>query len=150
MRELLMTAAERAIRYLEGLNERGVAPDPTAVARLGELDIPLPDHPSPADETVALLEFLWGSDDGDGRATFLWLRDRRGVTSNTGSELAGQRLGSEFCSGRGNTASCEVGGCCARLAARCARFAARNRSTGSSPARRWRISLAWPRRAILS
>ena len=55
MRELLISAAERAIRYLDGLNERGVAPDPTIVARLAELDIPLPDHPSPADETLALL-----------------------------------------------------------------------------------------------
>ncbi len=33
---------------LEGLNERAVAPDPAAVARLAELDIPLPDHPSEA------------------------------------------------------------------------------------------------------
>ncbi len=56
MRELLIAAAERAMRYLEGLNERGVAPDPTVVARLAELAIPLPDHPSPAEETVALLD----------------------------------------------------------------------------------------------
>jgi glutamate/tyrosine decarboxylase-like PLP-dependent enzyme len=54
MRELFI-AAERAIHYLEGLNERGVAPDPIAVARLAELDIPLPDHPSEAEETVELL-----------------------------------------------------------------------------------------------
>src|SRR4249920_1739346 len=56
MRELLTAAAERAIRYLEGLNERGVAPDPTVVARLAELAIPLPTDPSPADETMALLD----------------------------------------------------------------------------------------------
>lgn len=56
MRELLIAAAERAIQYLEGLNERGVAPDPTVVARLAELDIPLPDYPSEADETLALLD----------------------------------------------------------------------------------------------
>src|SRR5579864_5576489 len=56
MRELLNAAAERAIRYLEGLNGRGVAPDPRVVAHLAELDIPLPDHPSPADETLALLD----------------------------------------------------------------------------------------------
>ncbi len=56
MRELLIAAAERAIRYLEGLDGRRVAPDPTVVAHLAELDIPLPDHPSPADETVALLD----------------------------------------------------------------------------------------------
>ena len=45
-----------AIRYLEDLNGRDVAPDPAVVAHLAELDIPLPDHPSPADETVALLD----------------------------------------------------------------------------------------------
>lgn len=56
MRELLTAAAMRAIRYLEGLNERGVAPDPAVFARLAELDIPLPINPSPADETMALLD----------------------------------------------------------------------------------------------
>ena len=56
MRELLIAAAERAIRYLAGLNGRGVAPDPTIVARLAELAIPLPTDPSPADETMALLD----------------------------------------------------------------------------------------------
>ena len=56
MRELLTAAAVRAIRYLEGLNERGVAPDPAVFARLAELAIPLPTDPSPADETMALLD----------------------------------------------------------------------------------------------
>jgi len=56
MRELLIAAAERAIRYQEGLNGRSVAPDPSAVARLAELDTPLPDYPSSADETLALLD----------------------------------------------------------------------------------------------
>ena len=56
MRELLTAAAERAIRYLEGLNERGVAPDPAIFARLAELAIALPTDPSPADETMALLD----------------------------------------------------------------------------------------------
>ena len=56
MHELLTATAERAIRYLEGLNERGVAPDPAVFARLAELAIPLPTDPSPADETMALLD----------------------------------------------------------------------------------------------
>lgn len=56
MRELLTATAERAIRYLEGLNGRGVAPDPTVVARLAELAIPLPTDSSPAEETMALLD----------------------------------------------------------------------------------------------
>jgi glutamate/tyrosine decarboxylase-like PLP-dependent enzyme len=56
MHELLISTAERAIRYLESLNERSVAPDPSIVARLVELDFPLPNHPSQAEETVALLD----------------------------------------------------------------------------------------------
>ena len=56
MHELLTTTAERANCYLEGLNGRGVAPDPTVVARLAELTIPLPADPSPAEETIALLD----------------------------------------------------------------------------------------------
>jgi glutamate/tyrosine decarboxylase-like PLP-dependent enzyme len=61
MRELLIDAAERALRYLESLNERAVVPDPSAVARLAELDIPLPAHPSPAEETVVLLDSYMGA-----------------------------------------------------------------------------------------
>jgi glutamate/tyrosine decarboxylase-like PLP-dependent enzyme len=56
MRELLSAAAERGIRYLEGLDERGVAPDSTVVARLSELDVPLPQSPSSAEDTIALLD----------------------------------------------------------------------------------------------
>src|SRR3989440_3514620 len=56
MRELLTAAAERAIRYIEGLNGRSVAPDPTVVARLAELAIPLPTDPSHAEETMVLLD----------------------------------------------------------------------------------------------
>jgi glutamate/tyrosine decarboxylase-like PLP-dependent enzyme len=56
MRELLIAAAERSKRYLEGLNGRSVAPDPAVVARLAELDIRMPDHPSPAEEILALLD----------------------------------------------------------------------------------------------
>jgi glutamate/tyrosine decarboxylase-like PLP-dependent enzyme len=56
MHEVLSHAAERAIRYLDGLNGRGVAPDPGVVARLAELDSPLPDHSSEADKTLALLD----------------------------------------------------------------------------------------------
>ena len=56
MRELLIAAAERSMRYLEGLNGRSVAPDPAVVARLAELDIRMPEHPSPAEEILALLD----------------------------------------------------------------------------------------------
>lgn len=43
MNDILRSAAERAIQYLESLDNRGVRPDPAAVARLKEFDIPLPE-----------------------------------------------------------------------------------------------------------
>ncbi len=45
MRQLLQDAAQRAIRYLEGLDSRGVAPSPEAVAKLAALNQPLPEQP---------------------------------------------------------------------------------------------------------
>ncbi|MGH7618303.1 MAG: pyridoxal phosphate-dependent decarboxylase family protein [Gemmatimonadaceae bacterium] len=42
MRELLRAAADRAASYLEDLQGRPVAPNPAAVARLADLDIPMP------------------------------------------------------------------------------------------------------------
>jgi glutamate/tyrosine decarboxylase-like PLP-dependent enzyme len=39
---LLLDAAERAVRYLDGLGSRPVAPAPDAVERLAALDVPLP------------------------------------------------------------------------------------------------------------
>ncbi len=44
MRELLQDAAQRAIRYLEGLDSRGVGPTPEAVAKLAALNQPLPEQ----------------------------------------------------------------------------------------------------------
>jgi glutamate/tyrosine decarboxylase-like PLP-dependent enzyme len=46
MRELLLSAAERAAAYLEGLQHRAVAPDPAAVAGLSAFGGPLPDEPA--------------------------------------------------------------------------------------------------------
>jgi glutamate/tyrosine decarboxylase-like PLP-dependent enzyme len=54
--ELLRSAAERAIGYLEGLGERSVAPSPEAVAALGRLDEPLPARPGDPAETIELLD----------------------------------------------------------------------------------------------
>ncbi|MGE0117791.1 MAG: aspartate aminotransferase family protein [Dongiaceae bacterium] len=56
MRDLLKAAADRAIRYLETLDSRGVAPSPRAVAGLARLDEPLPDEPSDAAAVLALLD----------------------------------------------------------------------------------------------
>ena len=54
--KLLADAAERAIHYLEGLGQRRVAPDESALAGLRLFDEPLPDGPSDPMATVALLD----------------------------------------------------------------------------------------------
>ncbi len=56
MRKLLSAAAERAIRYLETLDERGVAPTPAAVAALARLDESLPEGPSDPAAVLAQLD----------------------------------------------------------------------------------------------
>ncbi len=53
---LLADAAARAARYLEGLDERPVAPTAAALDALSELDVPLPAGPSDPAETLALLD----------------------------------------------------------------------------------------------
>jgi len=58
MRELLLAAAERASRYLDALDERAVAPDPAAVARLAALDVPLPEGPTAPDAVLRELDEL--------------------------------------------------------------------------------------------
>ena len=56
MRSLLETAAERAIAYLEGLDDRPVAPSAAAVAGLSALDEPLPERPTPPEEVIRQLD----------------------------------------------------------------------------------------------
>ncbi len=56
MRDLLENAAQRSIRYLEGLEERGVAPLPEAVSALSGLDLPLPELPQDPAATLAELD----------------------------------------------------------------------------------------------
>uniref|UniRef100_A0A832I712 Aspartate aminotransferase family protein n=1 Tax=Eiseniibacteriota bacterium TaxID=2212470 RepID=A0A832I712_UNCEI len=55
-RHLLRDAAERAVRYLERLDQRAVAPAPAAVAALERLWEGLPDGPSDPAETLRLLD----------------------------------------------------------------------------------------------
>jgi glutamate/tyrosine decarboxylase-like PLP-dependent enzyme len=55
-RPLLESAAERALRYLDGLGERAVAPDPVAAERLHELDEPLPSGPTDPSRVLELLD----------------------------------------------------------------------------------------------
>ncbi len=58
MRDLLSAAAERAIRYLETLDDRSVMPSPRAVAALAQLDEPMPEGPSDPAAVLAMLDDL--------------------------------------------------------------------------------------------
>ncbi len=55
-RDLLALAAERAIRYREGLDERRVAPSTEEIERLAALAGPLPDGPADPAAVLALLD----------------------------------------------------------------------------------------------
>jgi glutamate/tyrosine decarboxylase-like PLP-dependent enzyme len=56
MKPLLTDAAGRAVRYLDTLNERSVAPSPEAIAGLKAFDEPLPDGPVDPLDTIRLLD----------------------------------------------------------------------------------------------
>src|SRR5689334_7050534 len=56
MRELLNHTAEIAARYLETLDGRGVAPTGEALARLAELNEPLPEEPKDPRAVLDLLD----------------------------------------------------------------------------------------------
>ena len=56
MKELLETTAQRAIRYLEGLDLRSVAPLPEAVAKLERFHETLPNEPTDPLQVIAMLD----------------------------------------------------------------------------------------------
>jgi hypothetical protein len=56
MHSLLPDATARALRYLDGLPARSVAPTPAAVAHLAAFDTPLPDDPVAPAETLRVLD----------------------------------------------------------------------------------------------
>jgi glutamate/tyrosine decarboxylase-like PLP-dependent enzyme len=58
VRQLLENAARRSARYLEQIEERGVAPSPESVARLARLREPFPAGPSEPEDVLALLDEL--------------------------------------------------------------------------------------------
>lgn len=58
MNELLTLAAERSSAYLETLDQHGVAASPAALARLAELDQPLPADSIPPETVLAWLDEL--------------------------------------------------------------------------------------------
>ena len=58
MKDILRSGSDRAIKYLEGLDSRGVRPDPAAVHRLKELDIPYPEKPVDPSAILQMLDEL--------------------------------------------------------------------------------------------
>mgnify|MGYP004490562025 CR=1 FL=1 len=56
MRKLLETTTECAIRYLEGLDTRNVAPTEEAIANLIQFDRPLPNEPVEPELVLQLLD----------------------------------------------------------------------------------------------
>src|ERR1700716_516286 len=56
MRELLENTAQRAISYIDGLPDRGVAPAAEAVAKLAILNQPLNDNPTSPEQVINLLD----------------------------------------------------------------------------------------------
>lgn len=56
MKELLDTASHLAQKYLEGINNRKVSPDPAAVAALSNLDVPMPDLPTDSQSILMELD----------------------------------------------------------------------------------------------
>ncbi|MBV9170670.1 MAG: hypothetical protein JOZ81_11350, partial [Chloroflexi bacterium] len=53
---VLGSTAQRATNYLEGLDRRGVAPTPSALARLDALDGPTPERGEDAADVLRLLD----------------------------------------------------------------------------------------------
>src|SRR5262245_14871869 len=58
MQALLEDAARRAGRYVSTLEDRSVLPSAAAIARLAELDQPLPAEPTSPEQVLALLDEL--------------------------------------------------------------------------------------------
>jgi glutamate/tyrosine decarboxylase-like PLP-dependent enzyme len=56
MHELLKQTAQHAIRYFETLNHRSVFPSSTALARLNELEMTLPDAPKDPEKIISILD----------------------------------------------------------------------------------------------
>ena len=56
MHNLLHTAAERAVLYLDGRTKRSPIPSAEAIVRLAELGGPLPDRPTEPAEILSLLD----------------------------------------------------------------------------------------------
>ena len=96
MKDLLRSAAERAIHYLEGLDNRAVRPDPVAVARLKEFDIPFPEQPVEPSAVLAMLDELASpATMGMAGRRFFGFVIGGSLPGFAGSELDGRCVGSE-------------------------------------------------------
>lgn len=58
MNPLLEDAARRASRYLDGLQDRSVTPEPDALMRLRQIDVALAEEPRPAQDVLQQLDDL--------------------------------------------------------------------------------------------
>jgi glutamate/tyrosine decarboxylase-like PLP-dependent enzyme len=58
MRRLLENTAQRAIRYIEDLGRRNVAPTKEAIAQLAKLDYPMPERPANPEDVITELDEL--------------------------------------------------------------------------------------------
>jgi len=56
--DILNTAATNALNYLDELPQRAVFPDEASLAKLAELDIPLPESPVNAENVISLLNSI--------------------------------------------------------------------------------------------
>ena len=56
MNDLLQSAAQRAARYLDQLDQRSVAPSADALAQLEQFDEPLPDQPTDPEAVLQMLD----------------------------------------------------------------------------------------------
>lgn len=70
LRRLLFDAAARSVAYLVEQEDRAVAPDPEAVARLSELDVPLPATGADAQAVLAELASYAGATMGNSGPRF--------------------------------------------------------------------------------
>ncbi len=58
MQTLLKTTTERAIRYLQGLDTRRVAPSAEAISKLAQFDEPMPEEPVDPERVLQMLDDL--------------------------------------------------------------------------------------------
>ena len=153
MRELLSAAADRAIRYLESLDGRSVAPSKRAVAALAQIDEPLPESPGDPRRPGPARRGRLAGDGGIAGRRYFGFVTGGSLPAAVRGELAGRRLGPE----RGLMAVMSPVAARSKRS-RCGwvvevlRPAGRLGRRASSPERRWPTSpaLAAARHAVLA